>query len=99
MFFYLFCLLNDFFLWYNTKVVMKYLAFDIEAANGFNPASICSVGIVIADENFNLVEKQNLWINPKSKYNLDGTRPNVGINLHLDKKLLDASPDFAGRYE
>lgn len=78
---------------------MKYLAFDIEAANGFNPASICSVGIVIADENFNLVEKQNLWINPKSKYNLDGTRPNVGINLHLDKKLLDASPDFAGRYE
>lgn len=77
---------------------MKYLAFDIEAANGFNPASICSIGIVIADENFEILRKENLWINPRSKYNLNGTRPNVGIDLHLDKKLLDKSPDFKGRY-
>lgn len=78
---------------------MKYLAFDIEAANGYNPASICSVGIVIADENFNILRKQNLWINPKSKYNLNGTRPNVGIDLHLDQALLERSPDFSGRYD
>ena len=78
---------------------MKYLAFDIEAANGFNPASICSIGIVIADENFEILRKENLWINPRSKYNLNGTRPNVGIDLHLDKKLLEKSPDFKGRYE
>ena len=78
---------------------MKYLAFDIEAANGFNPASICSVGIVIADENFEILRKENLWINPRSKYNLNGTRPNVGIDLHLDKKLLEKSPDFKGRYD
>lgn len=77
---------------------MKYLAFDIEAANGFNPASICSIGIVVADEKFNIIRKENLWINPRSKYNLNGTRPNVGIDLHLDKALLDSSPDFAGRY-
>ncbi len=78
---------------------MKYLAFDIEAANGFNPASVCSVGIVIADENFEILRKENLWINPRSKYNLNGTRPNVGIDLHLDKKLLEKSPDFKGRYD
>ena len=78
---------------------MKYLAFDIEAANGYNPASICSVGIVIADENFNILRKQNLWINPKSKYNLNGTRPNVGIDLHLDQELLERSPDFSQRYD
>ena len=75
------------------------MAFDIEAANGYNPASICSVGIVIADENFNILRKQNLWINPKSKYNLNGTRPNVGIDLHLDQALLERSPDFSGRYD
>lgn len=78
---------------------MKYLAFDIEAANGYNPASICSVGVVVADEKFNVLLKENLWINPRSKYNLNGTRPNVGIDLHLDKDLLDRSPDFSQRYE
>lgn len=86
-------------LWYTVLVVMNYLAFDIEAANGYNPASICSVGIVVADEQFNILRKQNLWINPKSKYNLNGTRPNVGIDLHLDQALIERSPDFSQRYD
>ena len=73
---------------------MKYLAFDIEAANGYQLSSICSIGVVIADEQFNIVSRNNYWINPKTKYNLNGTRQNVGIDLHLDKKLLDSSPDF-----
>ena len=77
---------------------MKYLAFDIEAANGYKPYSICSIGIVLADENFNVLERTNIWINPKTSYNLNGTRKNVGIDLHLDKALLDASPDFREVY-
>ena len=78
---------------------MKYLAFDIEAANGYKLSSICSIGIVIADEQFNILSRQNVWINPKTKYNLNGTRKNVGIDLHLDKKLLDSSPDFSQVYD
>lgn len=77
---------------------MKYLAFDIEAANGYMLSSICSVGVVIADEHFNIISRENIWINPKTKYNLNGTRANVGIDLHLDKHLLDASPDFSQVY-
>ena len=77
---------------------MKYLAFDIEAANGYQLSSVCSIGIVIADEHFNVVSRENIWINPKTKYNLNGTRSNVGIDLHLDKALLDASPDFSKVY-
>ena len=77
---------------------MKYLAFDIEAANGYQLSSICSIGIVIADEQFKILSRRNIWINPKTKYNLNGTRQNVGIDLHLDKKLLDASPDFKQAY-
>ncbi len=77
---------------------MKYLAFDIEAANGYKLYSICSIGVVIADENFNILEKTNIWINPKTSYNLNGTRKNVGIDLHLDKQLLDSSPDFSEVY-
>ncbi len=77
---------------------MKYLAFDIEAANGYKHYSICSVGIVIADENFNILFRENIWINPKTKYDLDGTRKNIGINLNLDVALLNSSPDFAHAY-
>jgi len=78
---------------------MKYLAFDLEAANGYKLYSVCSFGYVLADENFNIIKKDNIWINPKCKYNLNGTRANVGINLHLDKELLDNSPDFKGVYD
>lgn len=78
---------------------MKYLAFDIEAANGYKPYSICSIGIVVANENFDIIFRDNIWINPKTKYNLNGTRKNVGIDLHLDKKLLDSSPEFAQVYD
>lgn len=77
---------------------MKYLAFDIEAANGYKLYSICSIGVVVADEKFNILHRTNIWINPKSAYNLNGTRKNVGIDLHLDKKLLNASPDFSQVY-
>ena len=78
---------------------MKYLAFDIEAANGYKLYSICSIGVVIADENFNVLHSTNIWINPKCKYNLNGTRQNVGIDLKLDKQLLDSSPDFPLVYQ
>lgn len=77
---------------------MEYLAFDIEAANGYKPYSICSMGIVVADKDFNVRHRENIWINPKTKYNLNGTRKNVGIDLHLDKELLDSSPDFPSAY-
>ena len=77
---------------------MKYLAFDIEAANGYQLSSICSIGIVIADESFNIISSRNIWINPKTKYNLNGTRENVGINLQLDKNLIESSPDFSHIY-
>ena len=78
---------------------MNYLAFDIEAANGYKPYSICSIGVVIADENLNIISQRNIWINPKTKYDLDGTRKNVGINLHLDTELINSSPDFSEIYD
>lgn len=78
---------------------MNFLAFDIEAANGYKPYSICSIGYVVADENFNILHKENIWINPKTKYNLNGTRKNVGIDLHLDKKVIESAPTFKQVYE
>ena len=49
------------------KTAMKYLAFDIEAANGYQLSSICSIGIVVADEQFNIISRENIWINPKDQ--------------------------------
>lgn len=77
---------------------VKYLAFDIEAANGYRAYSICSIGIVTADEDFNILSQRNIWCNPKTKYDLNGTRKNIGIDLHLDEELLLRSPDFTGIY-
>jgi hypothetical protein len=54
----------------HNKEKMNYLAFDIEAANGYKPYSICSIGVVIADENLNIISQRNIWINPKTKYDL-----------------------------
>ena len=78
---------------------MNYLAFDIEAANGFKLYSICSIGFVIADEKFNILSQFNLWINPKTKYNLNGTRSNIEINLNLDKEVLNKAPLFSERFD
>lgn len=78
---------------------VKYLAFDLEAANGYKLYSVCSFGYCLADENFNIVKKENIWINPRCKYNLNGTRKNVGLDLHLDKDVLDNSPDFPHVYD
>ncbi|MDD4290978.1 MAG: hypothetical protein PHX51_01870 [Clostridia bacterium] len=78
---------------------MKYLAFDIEAANGYKSYSVCSIGIVTADEDFNILSKRNVLINPKTEYNLNGTRKNISIDLHLDEEVLKQSPIFPDIYE
>lgn len=57
---------------------MRYLCFDIECCNGRN---MCEFGYVITDENFNLLEKKDITINPEKKFNLVG-RPN-SRDLHL----------------
>ena len=50
---------------------MKLVFFDIECANCFQgKGKICSFGYVITDENFNILEKNDIIINPNSKFNL-----------------------------
>ena len=45
--------------------MMKYLFFDLEYASQKGGTSkICEFGYVVTDENFNILEKDNLIINP-----------------------------------
>ena len=50
---------------------MNYCFFDIECANCFGgKGKICSFGYVITDEQFNILEKKDIVINPRSSFNL-----------------------------
>ena len=50
---------------------MNYCFFDIECANCFGgKGKICSFGYVITDEQFNVLEKKDIVINPRSSFNL-----------------------------
>lgn len=44
---------------------MKYVYFDIECASNIDgKAKICSLGYVVTDSSFNILEKDDLVINP-----------------------------------
>ncbi len=77
---------------------MYYLFFDIECSNCFGgQGKICSLGYVIADSRFNIVEQKDILVNPKSKFHLsrgDGE----GIELGYEKSEFLKAPDFASLY-
>ncbi len=50
---------------------MNYCFFDIECANCYGgKGKICSFGYVITDDRFNILEKKDIVINPRSSFNL-----------------------------
>ena len=50
---------------------MNYLFFDIECAGVFkNMAKICAFGYCLTDENFHIIEKEDLLINPQGHFHL-----------------------------
>lgn len=78
---------------------MDYIFFDIECANCFGGrGKICSFGYVITDENFNIRQKNDLIINPHSKFHLHGHNNHPGIVLGYEEDEFLASPDFKFYY-
>ena len=55
---------------------MKYVFFDIECSNSFVESSkICSFGYVLTDEKFNIIKKEDIFINPSGKFKLSDIDP------------------------
>lgn len=76
---------------------MRYLFFDIECANCFNGnGKICSFGYVLTDTSFNVLEKRDILINPRSKFHLRGSKD--GIELAYPEEVFRAQPDFKHFY-
>ena len=75
-----------------TEKRMKYLSVDLEACNMFVKGSVFSCGMVLADENFNIIFKRNYWINPLCRFAMKFRKP---IDFKVNKSDLEDKPTFA----
>ncbi len=79
--------------WNGSK--MNYLFFDIECCNGQN---MCSLGYVLVDENFKILEKKDILINPEKPFNLKTNSGEPRIELAYDKSEFLKHPNFTQQY-
>ncbi|MGN0795749.1 MAG: exonuclease domain-containing protein [Christensenellales bacterium] len=75
---------------------MRYLFFDIECCNGKN---ICSFGYVITDAEFNLLQKEDIIINPQAEFKLSRSGFNPNIKLAYDEQEFLNAESFPFHYE
>ena len=77
---------------------MEDVFFDIECACVYkNVAKICVFGYCVADENFNIIKKEDILINPNGKFHLTD-RGGDGIVLPYDYEDFKKYPDFKKFY-
>ena len=78
---------------------MKLVFFDIECASVHKTyAKICAFGYVVCDENFNILEKEDILINPRGKFELTDRKGEKGINLPYDYSEFKKHPSFPSVY-
>ena len=79
---------------------MKYLFFDIECASVFkDKAKICVFGYCLTDEQFNIIEKQDLLINPQGGFHLTDRKGQRGLVLPYKYEDFKKYPTFLDRKE
>ena len=76
---------------------MKFLFFDTECSNCSGGAKICEFGYVLTDESLTIIKKDNLLIDPQSRFNVYGFR-RAGIKLSYPYSEYYASPTLNERY-
>ena len=72
---------------------MKYLFFDIECADG-GKGTICSFGYIITDENFKILRREDIIINPQGRFNLTGRAGRPDIILAYPMETFKRAPTF-----
>ena len=74
---------------------MNLVFFDIECASVFKySAKICAFGYVVCDEQFNILEKEDVLVNPKGKFHLTDNRGDRGIVLPYEYSEFKKYPPF-----
>ena len=78
---------------------MKYVFFDIECAAVFkNVAKICAFGYVVTDEQFNVLVREDVLLNPKGKFHLTDRKGGEGIVLPYEYEDFKKYPPFPSAY-
>ena len=78
---------------------MKYVFFDIECACVYkNVAKICVFGYCVCDEQFHILQKEDILINPNGKFHLTD-RGGEGLILPYDYDDFKKYPDFKAFYD
>ncbi len=74
---------------------MKYLFFDIECSVvSKTAAKICAFGYCLTDEKFNILEKEDLLINPQGSFHLTDRRGTQGLVLPYEYGSFKSYPTF-----
>ncbi|MBO4320360.1 MAG: hypothetical protein J5857_07815, partial [Treponema sp.] len=77
-----------------------YIFFDIESSNSIGgDGHICSFGYVICDQNFNVIEKEDIVMNPRSEFEPVLLDPRSKCQLAYSKEYFLSQPDFSFYYE
>ena len=78
----------------------SYLFFDCECANCFDgEGKICSLGYVLTDDDFNIIEKDDVLINPNCEFDWYILNPKNPCHLAYSKDEFRAHPDFGAYYK
>ena len=75
---------------------MRYLFFDIECCDGKN---ICTFGYTITDENFNVIEKDDILVNPEARFTIPTREKRINIQLAYPKSAFLNAPNYPAVYE
>lgn len=74
---------------------MKYLFFDIECSVvSKKAAKICAFGYCLTDEKFNILEKEDLLINPQGGFHLTDRKGTQGLVLPYEYERFKSCPTF-----
>lgn len=75
---------------------MEFLSIDLEACNRYVKGSVFSIGVVCADENFNILYKKDILINPHCKFCTNFRKP---IEFSVKKEDVFNAPSLADIYD
>ena len=79
---------------------MKLVFFDIECAGVHKTyAKICVFGYVVCDEKFNILEKEDILINPKGRFELTDRKGEKGLVLPYSYEDFKKQPPFPQVYK
>lgn len=78
---------------------MKYVFFDIECACVYKKvAKMCAFGYVVTDENFEVLAREDVLINPKGKFHLTDRKGKEGLVLPYEYEDFKQYPLFREVY-